>query len=108
MRSDRCGRIGRDSKTQSSELIAAASEISPANTVPATISANFRTLPDSGTIHYLQRFVLGRQTGAAANGGDDQRGQGDRNIQVLFLSQLGIEECRSMIRPRWPHPGRWR
>jgi fucose permease len=47
--------------TQSSEEMAAASEISPASTTPATISASLRTLPAAVAAQHLQALALRRQ-----------------------------------------------
>jgi hypothetical protein len=54
--------------------MAEASEISPARTVPAAISANFETDP-AGAPEDLEALPLRQEPRPAAMGRDDQRGR---------------------------------
>ena len=79
--------------TQSSEEIAEASEISPASTTPAMISASFLHLAAADAAEDLQALALGGEAGAAAVGGHDQRRDGDRDVEVLLRRHLGVDDA---------------
>ena len=44
-------------------------------------------------VHYLQAFPLGRQAGAPSVSGDNERRQGDGNVQIIIGPQLTKEKA---------------
>ena len=53
----------------------------------------FFDFSSAGTAQKLETFTLGRQCGAAAVGGDDERWDGNRDVEVLFVGEFDVDDA---------------
>ncbi len=68
--------------------------MSPASAIAAAISASLSRPAGAAAAEHVEALALGGEPGAAADGGDDQCGQGDRPVIVAVVEKLRIDDRR--------------